>query len=271
MGKIRLIALDVDGTLLDDQKRLPPAHREALEEAASRGILIAIASGRMTPTIEPIQDLLGIDCILIAYNGARVLGSRRERRALITHCPLPADVAGVFIEFSREREYLLNFYHEDRLYAEGGPRRLPFIEIYSRRTGARYEIVDDLSRFRKVAPTKLILLSSPEERDRFHDEFRAALRERAFITKSDPEYLEVMAPGVDKGTALDLVAKHYGIPLEEVMAVGDAENDIGMLRMAGLGVAMQNAPPHVKDAARVVTEESNNEGGVAGAIRRWAL
>ena len=269
--KIQLIALDLDGTLLDDRKEIHPANREALQEAAARGVIIALASGRMLPRIAPIEDLLGIDCVVIAYNGGKVAAQRRDGRRTIAHSPLPADIAEVFIRFSRDTGHLLNFYHEDRLYAEDGPRRRPFMEIYARRTGAEYHLEPDLRRFIGLEPTKLILLASPEERDRLHDDFRARLASRAFITKSDPEYLEIMAPGVDKGAALRLIAGHHGIPESAVLAVGDADNDIGMLRAAGRGIAMANASPHVKAAAGGVTERTNNEGGVAEAVRRWVL
>jgi len=80
-----------------------------------------------------------------------------------------------------------------------------------------------------------------------------------------------MAPGVNKGTALPLIGRHYGIRVEEILAVGDAENDLDMLLTAGVGVAMANAPSAVKAAARHVTEKSNNEAGAAEAIRRWAF
>ena len=271
MKKIRLVALDIDGTLLDDQKRLPPANREALEAASRRGVIIAIASGRMIPRIEPIEDLLGIDCVLIAYNGGKVAGRRQEGRPIIVHRPLPADVAEFFINYSRETGYLLNFYHEDRLYAEDGPRRRPFIDLYTARTGAEFHLESDLRRFLGIAPTKLILLTDRVDRDRLHDEFQKKLGQRAFFTKSEPEYLEIMAPGVDKGSALVDIARHYGTGLDETMGVGDAENDIELLRAAGWGVAMANSPPEVKAAAKAVTVRTNNEGGVAEAIDRWVL
>lgn len=269
--KIRLIALDVDGTLLDDAKKLPAANREALSEAVRRGVRVAISSGRMTPTIDPIQDLLGIDCIVVAYNGAKVLTSRAEGRQAIAHRPVPARVSDEIIRFSQAHGYLLNFYHQDRLFAEAGASRQPFMEIYARRTGARYEIEADLRRFHGIEPTKLIILAEPTTRDRLHDELRARFDAQASITRSDPEYLEIMAPGVDKGAALADIASHYGILPEEVLAVGDADNDIGMLRAAGIGVAVRNARPHVQAAARVVTSRSNNEGAVAEAIERFVL
>jgi Cof subfamily protein (haloacid dehalogenase superfamily) len=269
-GPVQLIALDLDGTLLDDRKLVPAANREALREAAARGIQIALASGRMIPRIEPVQEMLGIDCLVIAYNGGKVVGSRRAGRQLIAHRPLPADVAELFIRFSQEHGYLLNFYLDDRLYAEDGPSRRPFMDLYSARTGAEYQL-GDLDRLVGHAPTKLILLAAPAERDRLYNALRPQFSERAFITKSDPEYLEIMAPGVDKGAALDLLAQHLGLSTSQVLAVGDADNDQGMLAAAGWGVAMANAGPHVRAGARAVTSLTNNEGGVAEAVRRWAL
>ena len=86
-----------------------------------------------------------------------------------------------------------------------------------------------------VSRRSCILLAVPEERDRLHEEFRSKLAARAFITKSDPEYLEIMAPGVDKGAALEEISRFYGIDASEVMAVGDADNDLGMLGDGRLG------------------------------------
>ncbi len=272
MKRIRFVALDLDGTLLDDRKHLPADNREALQEVERRGLFISIASGRMISTIETIEAQLGIDSIIIAYNGAKVLGQSREGRPLLVHKPVPAEIAEFFIRFSQEHGYLLNLYYEDRLYAEDGLLRRPFMEIYSTRTGAEYNLVSSLEKeFAGVCPTKLILLTHRSERDRLHDELGAKLSGQAFITKSEPEYLEIMAAGVDKGSVFPLIANHYGVLTDEMMAVGDAENDIGMLRAAGLGVALANSPSEVKAAADVVTERTNNDGGAAEAIRRWAL
>jgi len=262
--------LDVDGTLLDDQKRLPPENREALQKAHARGVKVAIASGRMIPSIEPIERLLDIDCAIIAYNGGKIVNRRAEGRECLQHRPLDARVAERLIRFSRERDYLLNFYHEDILYADDSPRRREFMAIYSGRTGARYEVTD-LTRLIGTAPTKLILLASPPERDRLHDTFQADLGGAVNVTKSDPEYLEFMARDVDKGTALPILAAHYGLSVGEILAMGDADNDRLLLSRAGLGVAVANAGEAVKAAAKRVTGRTNSEGAVAEAVERWVL
>ena len=270
MEQVRLIALDLDGTLLDDRKEVPPENISALEEAQGRGILVAISSGRMIPRILPVEERLGLDCIILAYNGGKVVGPKSEGRPLISERPLPADIAEIFIRFSREGDYLLNFYHDDVLYSEDSPNRRRFMEIYSGRTGAEYHI-EDLSGRIGQEPTKLILLAEPDERDRLHDRFTAELGDRAYITKSDPEYLEIMAPGVSKGTALETLGEHYGFSLPNVLAIGDAENDNPMLEAAGIGVVVANGTAASKAVADYVTERTNNEGGVAEAIRRFVL
>ena len=202
MSAYRLLAVDIDGTLVDDRKELPEANRIAIQRAVDAGVRLAIASGRMIPRIEAVAERLGIDPIIIAYNGGKVVAPRSEGRELIAHSPLPADVAEFFIDYTKKSGHLLNFYHEDLLYSEDGGDRPRFRDIYSTRTGAEYHLVADLRQFDGIAPTKLILLADQPERDRLHDQFRAELGDRAFITKSDPEYLEIMAPGVNKGSSL---------------------------------------------------------------------
>lgn len=270
MTRVRLIALDLDGTLLDDRKEVHPDNLRALRAAKDRGVLVAISSGRMIPRIEPVQDRLGLDCILVAYNGGKVVGTRAENREVLHHQPLSGSVAAEFIEFSKAHDYLLNFYFDDELYAEDSPTRRRFMDIYSGRTGAEYRL-GDLRDHHGKDPTKLILLADPPERDRLFDRFVAEMGERAAITKSDPEYLEIMAPGVSKAAGLEGIAKKYGFEMSEVLAVGDADNDLDMLEASGIGVAVANARDTAKSAADYVTERTNNDGAVAEAVDRFVL
>ena len=271
MEKIRLIAVDVDGTLLDDRKELPAANREALLAASRAGVLVTIASGRMTPRIEAIESRLGVDCVILAYNGGKVVSPRREGREVIVHQPVPPDVASELIDYSHDTGLLLNFYHEEVLFGRPGGDRDRMIDLYTARTGAAYVLEQDYERLRGIAPTKLILLADPPEVERLLEAFRERFAGRAFITRSDPEYLEITAPDVNKGTALRLLARHYDTPLANVMALGDADNDLGLIETAGFGVAVANAHAHVKAAAAAVTQRTNNEGAVAEAIDRWVL
>ena len=171
-NSIRLIALDLDGTLLTDEKRVSPRNRAALAEAAARGVVVALASGRMTACIEPFARELGLDCPIIAYNGALVRGTEASGRPALLHRPLPARYGRELVDYCRGR-YLLNFYLDDRLFAEDRGDLRRFAELYSSRTGAVYEFVPDLRELATAGPTKAIVVTDPPERERLHDEWAA--------------------------------------------------------------------------------------------------
>lgn len=267
-SRIRLIALDIDGTLVDDEKELPAPNLRALRAARELGVHVAIASGRMVPSIELVQDRMGIDCSIIAYNGGKVVGSRADGRRVVSHSPLPTEVFDRLLDFTLAEDRILNVYLEDRLFCDRSHEghRLP--ELYARRTGSPYEFTD-IRQFRGRAATKLIILEEPRERDRLYLELREELDDEANLQCTDPEYLEIMAPGIDKATALPALADYVGCAVEEILAMGDADNDREMLRSAGVGVAVANARPGVLEAAPYRTERTNNEAAVAEAVERW--
>ncbi len=267
---IRLLAIDVDGTLVDDRKEIPAANIRALRAAVDRGVHVAIASGRMISSIEIMERRLGLDCALIAYNGGKVLTPLGEGRRVLEHNPLPLDVSEPLREFARSERYLLNFYIDDRLYADSAQERNPLVEVYSRRTGSVYNFVD-AEWIAGRETTKLILLAEAEEVSRLHGHFSGMLDGRANVLITDPEYLEIMRADVDKSTALPALARHYGIGLDQVMAIGDGHNDRRMIEIAGVGVAVKNSRQEVLDIADHVTSRTNNEGAVAEAVERWVL
>jgi hydroxymethylpyrimidine pyrophosphatase-like HAD family hydrolase len=129
----------------------------------------------------------------------------------------------------------------------------------------------DLSRFRGTDPTKLILLAEPAERERLLEKFSREIEGRASLARSEPEYLEIMAPGVNKGAALRALADYFEIATDEIVAVGDSDNDREMLETAGIGVALANARDSTKAVADKITNRTNNEAGLAEAIREYVL
>jgi Cof subfamily protein (haloacid dehalogenase superfamily) len=268
--RIRLIALDLDGTLLDDEKRVPDANREALREAARRGTTIALASGRMTDCIVPTALAVGVDCAIISYNGGMARGRAAEGRPVLFHRPLEARYGRELIEYCRGR-HLLNFYHDDVLYAEETAALRRFSEIYATRTGAAYTFVPDLGPFAGCSPTKAVIITDPAERDRLYDEWVARWRGEAHIVRTDPEYLEFLDINANKGVALAGLCEALGLPAAEAMALGDGDNDAEMLRAAGLGVAVANASDRTKAAADVVSRLRYDECAVADAVERYAL
>jgi Cof subfamily protein (haloacid dehalogenase superfamily) len=282
----RLIALDLDGTLLDDQGEISSSDAEALRSFAQSGGLVVLASGRMTDNILPFFDQLGLDGPSIGYNGAlareaRPEGGLRPRaRAsggqVILERGLPARYADELIDYTRREGFHLNYYSEERLYArdDAGLRR--FADLYSRQTGAVFHFLPDLERFRGREPTKLIVITDPTDpgrpdprhRDELHQVWQARWGSEVTIMRTNPEYLEFYHREASKGAALAAVAAHYGVERSLTLAFGDNYNDAPMLEWAGCGVAVANAREEVKAAADWVSPLTNNESAVAEAMAR---
>ncbi len=268
---IRLIVLDVDGTLVNDQKEVPEVNLKALHSAKEKGVDVAIGSGRMIPSIELLQEKLGgLDCALIAYNGGKVVGKKAEGRPLVSHRPLSSELANELIEFGRAHNLPVNFYYEDRLFCDATNKGSPLVDIYHGRTGSIFEWCD-LDEYKGEEPTKMIILAEPDRRNELYSEFADKFMGLANVMKTDPEYLEFMALGVDKSTSLPDLADYVGCDVSQVLAVGDADNDKQMILEAGVGVAVANANDSVLDLAPYITERTNNDGAVAEAVDRFVF
>lgn len=277
MAGIKMIALDLDGTLFDSRGEIPPQNKQVLQEAHKKGIHVVLSSGRMTGCVSPTADALGIDCSIIVYNGAMVRGSRSEDRKLIFHKPLQSKYGDTVIDYSLENHFHLNFYLDDKLYAQDDPDLRKYAGIYSTQTGAVVHFIEDLREFKGKDPTKLIIITDPSQpgkpgprrRDEQYDHFYPLVSQDVTLTKTNPEYLEFMNKEVDKGVGLKRLAAHYGIPTAQVIAFGDADNDAPMVAAAGIGVAMANATPATKKSANIIAEWDNNGSGVARVLKQY--
>jgi hypothetical protein len=270
----RLVALDLDGTLLDDHGRVSAEDAAALRRFHGAGGVVVLASGRMTVNVRPVYDLIGVDGPTIAYNGARAQEPPSEGNRAIFEQPLPARYADELIAYTRRELFHLNYYLEARLYAVDDPELRRFAELYSRQTGAVFEFVPDLGVFEGRQPTKLLIVTDPTEpgrrnarhRDELYEVWHARWGEQVTVMRTNPEYLEFYHREAGKGRALEAVAKHYGIAPELTLAIGDNFNDVSMLRAAGCGVAVANANADAIAAAQWVTSRSNNESAVAETL-----
>lgn len=275
----RLIALDLDGTLLNRRGEASAADVEALRRFVAGGGVVVLASGRMTATIRAQQRAMGLDGPVISYNGAMVRLPEGQGGEVLVHRPLPARYADELIEYARRERFALNYYLDETLYLEDDPELRRYAEMYARRTGAVYTFVPDLRAFKGREPTKALIITEPTRpgvpnprgRDELYALWQARWGEEITIERSEPEYLEFLHPGATKGAALAALARHYGIARELVMAVGDSYNDVSMLQWAGLGVAVANATPEVKQAAAWVSPLSNEESAVAEVMARWVI
>ncbi len=264
---IKLIAIDLDDTLLDSGLRVSDNCVAAIQEARRRGIRITLSTGRMYQSALPYARQLEIDVPLITYQGAWVKNSLTEE--VLYYKPVPVDLARQTMAYFQAAGVHYHSYYNDQLFMETLSEEGKY---YSRLAGVEPLLVNDLMAALDNNDAMKIMAITDNERMLLdmQRELRERYGESLYITRSKPCFLEVMNREASKANALQVIASHYGIERKEVMALGDSYNDIDMLEWAGLGVAMANAFDPVKEAADFVTT-SNEEEGVAEAIRRFVL
>lgn len=268
----RLIALDMDGTLLDSGKRVRPDVSAAVREAAAAGRHVAICSGRCPSMVELSRDDLGDVRYAICGSGTALYDLLEHR--MLEEFRLPHECVLRAIDACAGADSLFEVFHANGfLYEEDALERMPSfgLGVYVPEYRAAGTCGRDLRR--QIAdPSFAVQKLNVHFRD-------AATRERVRtellglplgLTDFEEASLELSPAGIDKGTGLRALAALLGVPAERTIAVGDADNDLPMLRAAGLAVAMGNANDSVRDAADVVVAD-NDHDGVAEAIRRYLL
>jgi len=264
MPDIRLIAVDLDRTLLDRNLQVPERNRQVLAEAARRGVTVAIATGRTHSSAARFARELGIDAPVISYNGAMI--RRADDEEPLRHVRLPADLAAEIVELLVHDMTDFMYFLDDELYV---PRYDRWARGYHARTGDQPRVARDLRRFAGAEPTKLLLLGTPEQTRERYRFFTERYDGRIYATISLPEYMEILNPEATKATALRWLADHLGIPIESTMAIGDSLNDLEMVQAAGVGVFMPDADETLRAQADFVP--SDPIAGVAEAVEVLVL
>jgi len=266
---IKLIAADLDDTLLDRDAKLSHENKRAVAEAAERGIVFTISTGRMFQATAPFGMELGLDLEqpVICYNGAMI---RRLSGETLYEQSLPSEAAGTIVEYGQARGWTINAYFDDELYVRTLNQD---VKDYAQRIGVDATAVGDLAAFiqdgnKKLS--KLMVISEPEQTLARIEELRPLVGEDVLLLRSRPRFIEITNANAHKGGALMWLAQSLGFKAYEVMAIGDSNNDLSMIKMAGIGVAVANASQEIQAAADHVTA-ANYEHGVALAIREIAL
>ena len=263
---VRLIALDVDGTLLRSDKNMTRAVGDAIRAAIARGVHVVLASARPPRSLREIYGALGLNTLQINYNGALIHDMTRGRH--VRHQPMDVALARKVIAAARriDRRCCVSLEILDKWYTDHFDNDLPT------ETSLHFkpDFVGPLNAFLTVPVTKLMVLAPRQRMGAISDAIARRFAGQIGMTVADQHLLQMMHHTVHKGEALAHVAAHYGIERDEVMAVGDAPNDVPMLRWAGFGVAVQNAWPDAIAAADAIVP-TNDADGVAHAIQRYVL
>lgn len=272
---IKLICIDMDGTLLMDQQNVSEENKKAIKEAVSRGVHVAITTGRVYNCAKLYSDEIGLKTPIIASNGAFIGGSNGEA---IYNNPLSANEIKDFLSLTKQ--YGLLSYLTGN-FGIVSTTELPDNHIYKvlnkrlkDEEKIKFEVIDNIDNAFKLYPNQLLKGVCIEKNNisnlmKVKKELKQLNPELEIVSSWDDNF-EIMKKGSSKGEAVAQLSKYFNLKRDEVMCIGDSENDLSMIEYAGIGVAMGNAIDIVKQSAQYVTLP-NTESGVAKAIEKFVL
>lgn len=265
----KLIALDMDGTLLKDDKTISKANFDAIKAAKANGYKVVLATGRPVKGIEKYLkqlDLMSDDDYAVAFNGA-VVQKTKSGNVIAKNLMKYEDLKKIY-------DLSLKLNLNVHTLTTNNECITPKVNPYSKHEAT----MNDLSLIEKPFDTidrnenivKIMLVDSKENLDRAENLIPKEFHDKYTVVRSEDIFLEFLNKKVDKGFGISLLAKNLGLSRDEIICVGDAGNDIAMIKYAGLGVAMGNAFPEVKEICNYVTK-TNEEDGVAHVINKFLL
>jgi Cof subfamily protein (haloacid dehalogenase superfamily) len=261
-GTPKLIALDIDGTLLSSQLTVLPKTKAALQAVAAKGHHVVVVSSRLPRSVRNIADSLEIDVgVTVSFGGAYILGGN----TILFEQTLSPELATEIIERVRNVALHVSLYSAENWFVEQDDY---WAEQEAKIVGFTPTLVGDLL-YHTEAVHKFLVMGKAHEIALFQEGLRSSNLEVDAV-RSKPTYCEVNPHDVHKASAVELVARHFGLSLADVIAFGDGENDLTMVQEAGTGVAMGNAVESVKAVAKLVTK-SNDEDGIAVALQELGL
>jgi Cof subfamily protein (haloacid dehalogenase superfamily) len=267
----KLLVVDVDGTLVNGNGLISAEDEKAIIKAAASGLKISLSTGRVIKACRKIIDRLELNGHHIFFDGALV--SDPSKREEIYSQPLKKEAVRQAVEFAHPQDIYLELYSAENFFAQ---RENWSDDVHRRFFGVEPTIVDfsGIWQRERIIKAELVVHNSEERRkaEIFEKEFSGRLRFSIARSPGYPgiDFINIIDPEVSKGKALMALALHLGIKIGEVMAIGDGLNDISLLEIAGLAVAMGNAPEEVKKIADHVTLDVDHSG-VAAAIERFII
>ena len=263
---VKLFVSDIDGTLLVSGKNISEKNIAAVRKMVEAGIIVTIATGRMYRATLPIAKSLGVDVPIITYNGALIKSVGGE---ILYENPLPPDIVTAVTDFFRKNGWYVQNYSEDILSFPVDNEYSKFYQDNQKVTGTA--VGWDIMRTKTSHVCKMLNITSGlEETEKISGIVRAEFGDKLSITRSTPIFNEIVSPGVSKASAIKILAKKFNIDISEVMAIGDSDNDLPMLKAAGKSIAMGNARDEIKNVCDYVTADCA-DNGFAQAVDKFVF
>jgi Cof subfamily protein (haloacid dehalogenase superfamily) len=266
---VRLLALDLDDTLLRSDLTISYRTRNAIKRAEAAGVTVVLASGRIPAALDRFARLLDMHKrpgYLICNNGTIIAESHTGN--IIDEVRLDPGTALTAFDLADAEGFPVQIYEDDIMYVS---RSNEFAEYDQKLTGLRQVVVENFRAMVGGGCHKLLIPGDPMLLAPLQSLIQTYLGGDITLFTSKPYFLEILPAKTDKGTALAKTADILGVKQEEVLAIGDSMNDEAMIRWAGLGVAMVNGDERIKNIADLVTEKTNDDDGVVEVIEKYVL
>jgi Cof subfamily protein (haloacid dehalogenase superfamily) len=274
--KYKLICIDMDGTLLNSKHKVSEISREAIKKAHDMDLHIVISTGRIYADAEGYSNLVGVKSPVIASNGAII--KEKDKSEVIYKSSIDKDLCIKLLDIFKKHGVKPSINTPDKIYCGDIVMKL-FVEylkvkrVMNKSINLKYiHSWKQWENILNIEKDNIIKCEVINRNTNKINELRKELEklDNIEIASSSNHNIEVTNKGVSKGKAIEILAKHYNIKREEIIAIGDSENDISMIEFAGVGIAMGNASEKVKKAADFITDTNDNEG-VAKAINKYVL
>ncbi|WP_227394693.1 Cof-type HAD-IIB family hydrolase [Jeotgalibacillus aurantiacus] len=264
----KMIVLDMDDTLLQDDHTISDRTKQALLQAQKQGVKVVLASGRPTYAMWDTArelELADYGSYILSFNGANIYNAKTKE--LLFKSTLSPETVHRLYDLSKRENVGIQTYVGDAIVTE---QDNPYTQIEADITGLPVEIVEDFKAAVQEPVVKVLMLEEGPFLAEVEKTLKKELEGELAVYRSKPYFLEFTEDGVTKGSSLSQLIEKLGIKREEVIACGDSYNDLEMIKFAGLGVAMGNAPEDIRAAADFVTE-SNMNHGVAHVVEKFIL
>ena len=263
----KVLVLDIDGTLTNSEKQITPATKEGIQAILKRGHKVILASGRPTPGMRRYEKELELEKYggyLLSFNGARIVECRSGD--IVYQRLLSLSILPSLYKFAKDHGCGLITYLGDTVISAFEPDE--YVKLEARINGLPIRVVDNFLEFVDFDVNKCLMTAPPEVALDYELELRENYRGIASVYRSEAFFIEIMPENVDKASSLDKMLESLGMTRENAICCGDGFNDVSMIKYAGIGVAMGNAKPEVKEVADYMTA-TNDEDGVVEVIEKF--